>query len=112
VDAKRRLDDLSAGRSAAIAYRRGSVELVHGPEGELDSALVDRHGLDGIRYTPRDEEATGAVDDGVADVAFILREPRIEEVFAVARRGERMPQKSTYFYPKPLSGLVFHPLER
>ena len=112
VDAKRRLDDLSAGRSAAIAYRRGSVELVHGPEGELDSALVDRHGLDGIRYTPRDEEATGAVDDGVADVAFILREPRIEEVFAVARRGERMPQKSTYIYPKPLSGLVFHPLER
>jgi uncharacterized protein (DUF1015 family) len=32
-------------------------------------------------------------------------------VFAVARRGERMPQKSTYFFPKPLSGLLFHPVE-
>ena len=111
-EGKRRLEELSDGRSAAIAYRRGSAELVSGPEGDLDAALVDRHGLDGIRYTPRAEEATGAVDDGAADVAFILREPRIDEVFAVARRGERMPQKSTYFYPKPLSGLVFHPLER
>jgi uncharacterized protein (DUF1015 family) len=110
-DAKRRLDGLSDGRSATIAYRRGSVELVHGPEGELDSALVDRHGLDGIRYTPREDEATRAVDNGAADVAFILRDPRIEEVFAIARRGERMPQKSTYFYPKPLSGLLFHPLD-
>ena len=110
-DGKRRLDELPHGRSGAIAYRRGSVELISGPEGDLDSALVDRHGLEGIRYTPREEEATGAVDDGVADVAFILREPSIDEVFAVARRGERMPQKSTYFYPKPLSGLVFHPLE-
>ena len=44
------------------------------------------------------------------DVAYLLREPRVDDVFAVARRGERMPQKSTYFFPKPLSGLLFHPL--
>jgi uncharacterized protein (DUF1015 family) len=50
------------------------------------------------------------VDAGVADVAFILREIRVEDIFAVARRGELMPQKSTYFYPKPLSGLLFHEL--
>jgi uncharacterized protein (DUF1015 family) len=110
-DAKRRLGGLTEGRSAAIAYRRDSVELVHGPEDDLDTELVDRHGLDGIRYTPREDEARSAVDDGVGNVAFILREPRLGEVFAVARRGERMPQKSTYFYPKPLSGLVFHPLD-
>lgn len=107
----RRLGEVSSRQSGAIAYRRGSVELVSGPEGDLDAALVDRHGLDGIRYTPRADEATAAVDAGVADVAFILREPRIDEVFAVARSGERMPQKSTYFYPKPLSGLLFHPLD-
>jgi hypothetical protein len=99
-------------RSAAVAYRRGSVELVRGREGELDTELVERHGLDGIRYTPRTGEAVSEVDQGQADVAFILREPRIEDVFAVARQGRRMPPKSTYFYPKPLSGLVFHPLER
>ncbi len=98
-------------RSAAIAYRSGSVEVVRGHERELDAQLVDRHGLDGIGYTPRVEDAVAAVDRGDADVAFVLREPRVDDVFAVALAGGRMPPKSTYFYPKPLSGLVFHPLE-
>jgi uncharacterized protein (DUF1015 family) len=35
----------------------------------------------------------------------------VSDVYAVARRGERMPRKSTYFFPKPLSGLLFHPLD-
>jgi uncharacterized protein (DUF1015 family) len=95
-------------RSAAIAYRRGHVELIRGAARELDVELVDRHGLDGIGYTPRAAAARAAVDDGTADVAFVLREARVEDVFAVARRGDRMPQKSTYFFPKPLSGLLFH----
>lgn len=98
-------------RSAAVAYRRGRVELVHGRECELDVELVDRHGLAGISYTPRASEATQAVDAGVADVAYLLREPRVEDVFAVARRGELMPPKSTYFFPKPLAGLLFHEVE-
>ncbi len=97
--------------AAAIAYRRAGVELVRGDEGELDAGLVDRHGLDGIAYTPRAEDAVAVVDRGEADVAFLLREPRVADVFAVALRGERMPAKSTYFYPKPLSGLLFHPLD-
>lgn len=97
-------------RSAAVAYRRGSVELVRGDAGELDVELVDRHGLDGIGYTPRAPEAIEAVERGDADVAFILREPRVDDVFELARRGERMPPKSTYFHPKPLSGLLFHPV--
>jgi uncharacterized protein (DUF1015 family) len=98
-------------RSAAVAYRpRGQVELLRGAGGELDVELVDRHGHDGIRYTPRTDEAVAAVDRGEADVAFLLRDPRIGDVFDTARRGERMPQKSTYFHPKPLSGLVFHPV--
>jgi uncharacterized protein (DUF1015 family) len=98
-------------RSAAVVYRRGRVELVRGPEGDLDAALVDRHGLDGIGYTSRAKEAAAAVDRGDADIAFVVRAPLVDDAFAVARRGERMPAKSTYFMPKPLSGLVFHPLE-
>ncbi|MDW8337986.1 MAG: DUF1015 domain-containing protein [Thermoleophilia bacterium] len=98
-------------RSAAVAYRRGRVALVRGHEGELDVELVDRHGLSGISYTPRAAEATRAVDAGVADVAYLLREPRVEDIFVVARRGERMPPKSTYFFPKPLAGLLFHEVE-
>ncbi|GIU93654.1 MAG: hypothetical protein KatS3mg012_0111 [Gaiellaceae bacterium] len=98
-------------RSAAVAYRRDRVELVRGAPGELDVELVDRHGLDGIAYSPRISEVVHAVDAGVADVAYLLREVRVEDVFAVARRGELMPQKSTYFYPKPLSGLLFHEVD-
>ena len=99
-------------RSATVAYRRGRVELVRGREDELDVELVDRHGLDGISYTPRNGEPRSQRSIAAqADVAFILREPRVDDVFATARRGERMPQKSTYFFPKPLSGLLFHPIE-
>jgi uncharacterized protein (DUF1015 family) len=111
-EALRALSEEPFGRAAAIAYGRGSAQLVRGAEGELDTELVERHGLDGVRYVPATDEAVDAVDDGRADVAFILREPRVDDIFAVARRGHRMPPKSTYFYPKPLSGLVFHPLER
>ena len=64
----------------------------------------------GIRYTPRLDEAVQAVDRGEADAAFAVRDPRVDDVFATARRGLRMPPKSTYFHPKPLSGLVFHPV--
>jgi uncharacterized protein (DUF1015 family) len=99
------------GRAAAVAYRRTGIELIRGEDGELDVELVDRHGLEGISYTPSATAATAAVDAGEADVTFLLREPRVEDVFELARRGERMPPKSTYFFPKPLSGLLFHPVE-
>jgi uncharacterized protein (DUF1015 family) len=110
-DALSRLADEPYTRSAAVAYRSGYVELVRGGEDELDVELVDRHGLDGIDYTPVASDAVAAVDRGDADVAFLVRPPRIGDVFATARRGERMPPKSTYFFPKPLSGLLFHPIE-
>jgi uncharacterized protein (DUF1015 family) len=110
-EALRRLGNDPPGRSAAVAYRSGGVvELVRGSEGERDTELVDRHGHDGIRYTPRLDEAVQAVDRGEADAAFAVRDPRVDDVFATARRGLRMPPKSTYFHPKPLSGLVFHPV--
>ncbi|MGH3064976.1 MAG: DUF1015 family protein [Gaiellaceae bacterium] len=110
-DALARLAGEPHARSAAVAYRRGSIELIRGSEGELDVAFVDRYGLDGIRYTPRSAEASKLVDSGDADVAYLLRAPRVEDVFAVARRGDRMPPKSTYFFPKPLSGLLFHSVD-
>ena len=98
-------------RSAVVAYRRGRVALLRGEEGELDVELVDRFGVDGIGYTQATLEAAASVDRAEVDAAFLLRPTRVEDVFAVARRGERMPPKSTYFFPKPLSGLLFHPVE-
>jgi uncharacterized protein (DUF1015 family) len=97
--------------AAAVLYRRGKAYVLVGEEGELDTAFVERLAPEGISYTPRAEEAIAAVDSGEAEAAFLLRQPTIEEVRAVAERGETMPQKSTFFYPKLPSGLLFMPLE-
>jgi uncharacterized protein (DUF1015 family) len=97
-------------RAVAVAYRAGRAAIVHGEPGELDVELVDRFGHDGIAYTPDATEAVRRVDAGEADIAFLLRATRIEDVFERARRGEVMPQKTTYFFPKLLSGLLFHPV--
>jgi len=107
-----RLDQEPHERPVVIAYRRRSIQLVRGRESELDVELVDRYGTDGITYTPRRDDAVAAVDGGAADVAFLLRGQRVDDIFGIARRGGRMPPKSTYFFPKPLSGLLFHPLDR
>ena len=96
-------------RAAAVTYRGGVATLVAGAEGSLDVELVDAFGHEGISYTPDLGEATGSVDRGDADIAFLLRATRIEDVFERARRGEVMPQKTTYFFPKLTSGLLFHP---
>jgi len=71
-----------------------------------------------LRLTPRDEErliyikdeedAMAAVARGEGEVAFLLNPPKVTEVKDVARVGDRMPHKSTYFYPKPLTGLVIN----
>ena len=95
----------------AVGYRDGVAVQVAGEPGELDVELVDRLvGHEGIDYTPDAAEAVRRVDAGEADGAFLLRATRIEDVFARARRGEVMPQKTTYFFPKLTSGLLFHPV--
>jgi uncharacterized protein (DUF1015 family) len=105
-----RLDELPRDHPAAVVYD-GTPYLVQRREpGVLDVQFVDRLGHDGISYTPDAAEAVARVDAGDAALAVLLRPPLIEEVRAVAERGEVMPQKSTYFYPKLLSGLLFHPL--
>ena len=81
------------------------------PESALDVQLVDRLGQEGLSYSADWREAVRAVDEGEAAVAVLMRPTRIEDVFEVAARGETMPQKSTYFYPKLVSGLLFHPLD-
>jgi uncharacterized protein (DUF1015 family) len=97
--------------AAAVLLTPRGARLVRGEPGELDVELVDRFGHDGISYTPDLTDAVGRVERGEADCAFLLRATRIEDVFERARRGEVMPQKTTYFFPKLLSGLLFHPLE-
>lgn len=59
-----------------------------------------------VDYTPYAEAAVRAVNEGRAQMAVLLNPTRVEDVLAVAEKGERMPQKSTDFYPKLLTGLV------
>jgi len=108
------LDALAAepfDHSAAVLVRPDATRLVRGEAGELDAELVARFGRDGIGYTPDADDAIARVRAGDADCAFLLRATRIEDVFDHARRGLTMPPKSTYFFPKLVSGLLFHPLE-
>jgi uncharacterized protein (DUF1015 family) len=109
LDALRELDQLPREHPAFVLYERGATWIVEVPgEHVVDAAVVDRLAADGVRYTPRAEEAVALVDSGDAQAACLLRAPTIEQVTATARAGETMPQKSTYFYPKLLSGLLFH----
>jgi uncharacterized protein (DUF1015 family) len=66
---------------------------------------------DRIQYTRDESQALAAVMAGEASLALFLNAPRVEQVVAVAMAGERMPQKSTFFFPKVLSGLVINPLD-
>jgi uncharacterized protein (DUF1015 family) len=110
-DALQQLDELPRDRPAVALYRDGEARVLKGDEPALDAAFVESFEPEGVSYTPRVEDAVDAVDSGRAQAAFLLRAPTIEQVRAVAERGETMPQKSTYFYPKLTSGLLFHPLD-
>jgi uncharacterized protein (DUF1015 family) len=60
-----------------------------------------------VFYTPRVQVALESVHSGKMAAAWFLNRTGLEEIMAVAENGEKMPQKSTHFYPKPLSGLLF-----
>ena len=64
-----------------------------------------------ILYTKDDHEALDWVAKGAGTGALLLNATKVSEVQAVATAGERMPHKSTYFFPKPLTGLVVNVME-
>jgi len=63
-----------------------------------------------LSYTIDEEEALRGVAERRAQVAFLLNPTSFEQVVRVCEQGETMSQKSTYFYPKLLTGLVFYQL--
>lgn len=65
----------------------------------------------GILYIKQEAEAFDMVDSKRAKASFIMAYPKIKDIQEISQAGERMPQKSTYFYPKLLSGLVINPLQ-
>jgi len=77
----------------------------------LTRLRVNTTSEDSVIYTKDDHEAIDMVHRGGQPAAVLLNPTKVEEVRAVAAAGERMPHKSTYFYPKPLTGLVINVME-
>jgi uncharacterized protein (DUF1015 family) len=66
---------------------------------------------DNIEYTIDAEGMVAEVAAGAADGAFIMAAPTVHDVERVCDAGATMPEKSTYFFPKLLTGLVMNPLD-
>ncbi len=105
-----RLDEALAGRSAAYRNLDAAIleELVL--KGILGMSTGDIAAKRGIGYTPSIDEALAKLEAGDYQAAFLLRPTPVDQVRAVAAEGETMPPKSTYFFPKLLTGIAFNPL--
>jgi uncharacterized protein (DUF1015 family) len=64
-----------------------------------------------IRYSQDEEAVLQALEKEDFQAAFILNPPKTEEILTIANSGEKMPQKSTYFYPKLISGLIVNKID-
>jgi uncharacterized protein (DUF1015 family) len=120
VASLREMEERLAGHVAAGTYREGRYQVLE-LEGEvavvelhrqvIDNILGKRNPEEYLSYTRDAEEAVRAVDEGRAASAFFLGPPDLKVVLEQAREGKTMPQKTTYFHPKPPSGMVFHKLD-
>ena len=107
------------GRVAAGVYRdgryqvlplEGDVAVVELHRQVIDNILGKRSPEDFLLYTRDAGEAVRWVDEGVGVSAFFLGPPDLRQVLKLAADGMTFPQKSTYFHPKPPSGMVMHRL--
>jgi uncharacterized protein (DUF1015 family) len=94
------------------AYRRLDSAILEtlvlkGLAGMSDEDIDARRGLEYAKSVP---DALAAVDDGPYDVAFIQRPVPVAQVRAIAATDENMPPKSTYFFPKVMTGIAFNPV--
>ena len=94
------------------AYRRLDTAVLEalilkGALGMSDEQIDD---LDGLGYARDHAQALERVMSGEYDAAFFMGSTPVQAIQAVAAAGETMPPKSTYFYPKVPTGLVFNPL--
>ncbi len=102
---------MPAERSAAWKALDVNVLLYGVLEPALGIGLAEITAGGMVEFTEDAEEAVTSVETGRAPLAFLVNATRPEQIFAVADTGDRMPQKTTYFYPKLGTGLVLNPLE-
>jgi uncharacterized protein (DUF1015 family) len=99
--------DRAVGAGRAEEWRRLDVVALHHLALPKALGIEDTHGeTSGVTYTRDAVEAVEAVLDQPDRAAFFVPAPRVEDVREVALAGEKMPEKSTYFWPKAITGLV------
>jgi uncharacterized protein (DUF1015 family) len=93
--------------------QEGSSEYKHLDATILKHFVFDKLSIksEDIVYTKDLDEVTGMVDAGGADAGFMMNPVKISQLQAIALHGERMPPKTTYFYPKVLSGLTVYKMD-
>jgi len=77
----------------------------------LGMAPEQQESGDTVRYFEDEETVLQTLEKEEFQAAFLLNAPKAEEVLAIAAAGEKMPQKSTYFYPKLSSGLIVNKVD-
>lgn len=98
------LEQVGEGQSAA--WRDLDVVLLHHL---VFGRLMGLDEEDNIVYTRDPAEARSGAVSGQFSASFLLPYPRVEELKLVAGAGDKMPHKSTYFWPKAVTGLVIYP---
>jgi uncharacterized protein (DUF1015 family) len=102
-------DEVDGPGEGVTLYRDGRYLRVR-TDDDFGPRVVESFAPEGVSYTASAGEAIAAVDRGEAAAAFLLQPVTTEQVARFAESGEVMPQKSTFFYPKLTSGLLFHPV--
>jgi uncharacterized protein (DUF1015 family) len=102
-------DEAEAPGDGVTLYRDGRYVRVR-TDDDFGPRVVESFAPEGVSYTAYADEAIAAVDRGDAAAAFLLQPVTPAQVAAFADAGEVMPQKSTFFFPKLTSGLLFHPV--
>jgi uncharacterized protein (DUF1015 family) len=103
-------DDALSGHSDAYRHLDTGILETLLLKGALGLGDEDISHFNGLFYARDTEEALRVVRSGEYDAAFLMRPTPVEQVRDVAAEGENMPPKSTYFFPKLLTGLLFNPL--
>ena len=102
-------EQVAAPNGGVTLYRDGTFTRV-ATDDDFGPRVVESFAPEGVSYTAYADEAIATVDRGEAAAAFLLQPVTVEQVARFAHAGETMPQKSTFFFPKLTSGLLFHPV--
>ena len=81
--------------------------MLKGLAGMSDHDIDERRGLE---YAKSVDDAMRLLEDGPYEAGFFMRPVPVEQVKAVAETDANMPPKSTYFFPKVMTGMVFSPV--